>query len=251
MSFAKIFGALALGTLLVGCGSPLTDSQKAAFKDMQKDVNSVIGKGSGRTATWFGALATANNRNVELETKLAEKLKNCTVKQPAAGDKNVVVKVDGDNCGLTMDMQMNTSLVDDKGVDATFKIFFEIKDADLLALSDVSKMDLSGHFKVSAALIDIKLTGYIDSKKNGKVTMNITGSGNAQSGGSFAISYKAKTFDVNVEMKQSSDGKVAMSINGKSASAQEVNDLLGSLIPGTDTNAPEGESATGSMVELK
>ena len=250
MSFSKIFGALVLASFVVGCASPLSDSQKAEFKEMNKDLNSVVGKGSGRAATAFGALAVATERNAELEAKMADKLKDCNVQQPAPNDKNITVKVDGPNCGISIDMSVNQS-ADGNPVDAKFKIAFEIKDADLLALSDVSKMDLSGYMKLTDSVADAKITGYLTSKKHGRVDVNMTVNGSAQTGGVFSIRYKAKSFDVNVEMKQDSGGKVTLSINGKSATAQEINDLFNNdgMIPGTSIKAPESNS-TASLVEF-
>ncbi len=237
---------------LTGCGqTQLSDEQKAQVKELSKSASAVFSSASDQAKAIRSAARFADGEiPSELKARIQEKLKSpaCTITQPKSVDSGIdtiSVKVEGAECPLAMEVT-----VGGEKRAPVLKIYFEIRDKELLEIIDVSKMDMGGSFKLEeSGSASGSLTGYIQSKKFGKVEMSMTISGNT-SDAKMSVVYKFQTFRLEIGL-QGNDKDIRYTINGKESSAAEINALFeGGMIPGTSLKAPEKKSSSSDKSSL-
>lgn len=253
MTIRSIFlGTITCLVILSGCGggAKLTEEQKAKFKELQKNTGSVI---SSAKSAQSGKSALAVGDSGSLESRIQAKINSgaCTMQTPSAeslkssGIQTVNVKMEGANCPIVMDIGITGNQSGGQ-----VKIYFEIKDEELKQLSDVTQMDLSGSISVSGKGGSGRLTGYIQSKKFGRVGLSMDISGN-DSSANIDVTYSFADFDVKIGIQASADG-VKFKLNGSDISQEELQQLMegGGLVPGMQNATPSTGGGTTTNSSL-
>jgi hypothetical protein len=257
----KALAICSFAAIVTGCGkSALTDAQLATFKEVQSSTNKVVTSGQKAQASKSGsALALAAGDTDEFASRISS-ASDCDFPQPdmsgmSSSSAKMNIKITGDKCPINMEIGISVS-----GTNATFRMFFEIKDEELAALSDVTKMDLAGTISANSSGTSASgvIEGNVHSKKHGVIPVTMTVEGD-ESSNRVEMSYKFADFTAVLEM-ETSGGETKYRLNGQELSAQEFQELSasgglaggstgGTTTPPASTTTPKTptNTTTGSM----
>jgi len=256
--------ALSLVTVfsIVNCGgkTKLTDEQKAQFKTVIASTGrAASGTMSARTtgAAAVSSLMSATGATSDADAeKIANYIrgKKCefTMSEPKAGDtssssnplgiSNFKFTAGGADCPVTANFSFEVSMAGDMKTSADMKMSwdfsFEVKDAELKKLNDVSKFAIKGSIGLVASSGSAKLTGStsgsISSAQYGEIQLSgdISGSGD-NGGGNAEGKFVTKFPSHEVEVKFETDGKSQnFFLNGEPQTKEQLQELFKTGIPG-------------------
>lgn len=243
MKFGSSVSILALLAVLVGCGSnsKVTEEQKAKFKELVKSTTTVVSSAKA-AKNGTSALAVPGD-TTSLESRISSKLNDgsCQFESPSAENmssgslSSINLKVKGDRCPISMEMTMSGS-----ATAVNIRLAFEIKDAELAELSDVTKMELAGTINVSGQSGRGSIDGFIQSKKYGRVGLQLNVSG-SESSAKIEIVYTFPDFKISLGVEQSANDPKYF-INGNEVTADEFKTFVegGSILPGASSPGLSG-----------
>lgn len=215
---------VAVALIVAACGeAPLTTEQKESLKELNSSVSQVTT--AAQTAKSRRRFAISRSTDMSsLTDKIADS--DCNFTSTGNGNSKIGgvsvasmdLKVDGPNCPLKMNMGFSGS---QNSVD--FVMFFEITDAEMRNMVDVTRVDLSGSFSGDEGGVDGNISGSIESKKFGTVNLNADMTV-SQSSAQITVAYEFPDFTAEIKVEANEDGST-VTLNGEELSQEEMNDF--------------------------